>query len=248
TLTTYPALNQTGVSTISITFTDAKGLSDSTSFVLTATEVQDPPEIAQTISVASGSGHHLALKADGYVWAWGKNTSGQLGDGSNSDRLVPVRVRNISQIKSVHTGKDFSIAIHNNGTLWAWGANANGQLGINSTTDKSRPSQLGGITNVRKISPGTIHTLALKEDGTVWAWGKNSFGRLGITPGSDQLTPAQVKGEGGTGFLTNVIDIAAADTHSMAIKNDGTVWVWGSNGNGKLGIGALGDQSYPVQV
>lgn len=87
--------------------------------------------------------------------------------------------------------------------------------------------------------------MALKEDGTVWAWGSNSVGQLGDGTGvfgAISTVPVQVVG------LNGITAIAAGDYHSMALKNDGTLWVWGLNQYGLLGIGSTTDSNVPVQV
>ncbi len=248
TLSIYPALNQYGTSIISVTVTDSNGFSDSVSFDLTITAVEDAPQVSQIVSVASGGGHHLALKANGTVFAWGLNTNGQLGNGSTTEQHTPVPVRGLTNVKAVFAGNNHSMALKHDGTLWAWGSNANGQLGDNSTTERHVPVQVSGINLVTDVSLGTFHSLAITRDQTLWAWGQDSYGRLGITPGADQLVPAQVKGVGGTGFLTDVIQASASDTHSMALCSNGNVYIWGHNGNSKLGIGPSGDQNYPVRI
>ena len=142
-----------------------------------------------------------------------------------------------------------------NGTVWASGSNSYGQLGINNTTDKSSPAQvLKGasssateyLTGVVQVAAGGSHSIALKSDGTVWAWGSNSNGQLGdgtSGAGTDKLTPVQVGGS-----LTGVVLIGAGESHSLAVKNDGTVWAWGSNSNGQLGDATTANRSTPVQV
>jgi alpha-tubulin suppressor-like RCC1 family protein len=247
-MTISPVMNQSGAATITIIVMDPYGLMATASCSITVQAINDPPQVSQIISVSSGSGHHLALRADGTVFAWGKNDCGQLGNGNTTEQYTPVPVQGLSHIKAVFAGKDHSMAIRHDGSLWAWGNNEYGKLGDGTTSARSTPVLITGINAVVDVSLGTIHTLALKSDKTAWAWGRNSFGRLGITPGDDQLTPAQVKGAGGSGFLTNVEQLAAGDDHSMALLSNGNVYIWGSNGNGKLGIGVSSGESYPVYM
>jgi len=98
------------------------------------------------------------------------------------------------------------------------------------------------------VCGGFSHTLALKSDGTVWSWGANRFGQLGDGTVIDRHNPVQVKGPGGVGNLTDVKAIAAGGYHSIAVKSDGTVWVWGYNICGQLGNGTTTSSSVPVQV
>jgi alpha-tubulin suppressor-like RCC1 family protein len=250
-LTIIPAMNQSGIAQITITVTNPNGLTASESFSITVNAIDDPPQISQIISVASGSGHHLALKADGTVYAWGKNDYGQLGNGNTTEQHTPVPVQGLTNVKAVFAGNDHSMALKHDGTLWAWGYNAYGQLGDGSTEDRYTPVQVSGINSVIDVSLGVIHSLAVKADKTAWAWGRNSFGRLGIDAGADQLVPAQIKGVNGTGFLTNIIQVAAGDMHSMALAANGNVFAWGNNDYNQLGNGVSGSggsKSYPALI
>ncbi|MBI4946949.1 MAG: T9SS type A sorting domain-containing protein [Bacteroidetes bacterium] len=225
------------------------------------------------IQVSSGYQHSLALKSDSTVWAWGNNPSGQLGDGTTTNRSTPVQVVGpggvgfLTGIVAVSSGNDFSIALKNDGTVWAWGKNAEGALGNNSpgNTPSSTPVQvLAGasgcgtyLCNIFAIDAGADHVLAVKNDGTVWAWGNNFFGQLGnglapVFAGGCWCikTPVQVVtgASGCTTNLCNITDISAGYNQSIALRNDGTVWAWGLNSNGQLGDNTLVDKNAPVQV
>jgi alpha-tubulin suppressor-like RCC1 family protein len=140
-------------------------------------------------------------------------------------------------------GDTYTVALKADGTVWAWGANSQGQLGNNTTTDQHSPVQATGLTDVVAIAAGTMHTLAVKRDGSVWAWGVNSSGQLGESPSVIRRTvPTQVAG------ISDVIDVAAGEAHSVALKRDGTVCAWGSNVYGQLGDGTTTNRSAPVCV
>ncbi len=134
-------------------------------------------------------------------------------------------------------------------TLSAWGGNHFGELGNGTTTNSSTPVQVSDLLGVRDAAGGNKHTLALKDDGTVWAWGWNHLGKLGNGTDTDSSTPVQVMDPNDpSGYLSGVQAIAAGSFHSLALKNDGTLWAWGGNFAAQLGNGTTNDSSTRVQV
>ena len=113
----------------------------------------------------------LPLKADGTVWAWGKNGYGQLGDGTTTGHVVPARVAGLTGVVSIAGGALHSLALRSDGTVWAWGDNSVGELGDGTTTLRAAPVQVAGLTGVVEISTTYYHSVARKSDGTVWTWG-----------------------------------------------------------------------------
>ena len=198
----------------------------------------------------------FALKTDGTLWAWGRGGGGFLGLGDTVGRSSPVQVGTLATWSAISDGYAQSFAIKTDGTLWTWGMNTKGQLGIGNVVDKSSPVQVGTLTAWRTLSCGLNHTLAIKTDGTLWAWGYNGSGRLGLGDYThyvgypvygqvkwDRSSPVQV------GILTTWSTVSAGSTFSAAIKTDGTLWTWGSNGSeGYLGLGDTIKRSVPVQV
>jgi hypothetical protein len=184
--------------------------------------------ISNVVAAAGGMFHSIALKSDGSVWAWGHNSWGQLGDGTNNFANVPVQVSGLSNVLSIAAGGDHNLAIKTDGTVWAWGHNLYGQLGNGSALHSYVPIQVPGFGDVARLAPGVLHTLALKTDGTVWAWGSNMHGQLGTGNNMDSRVPIAVSG------LTNVLSVVSGYAHNMALKADGTVWSWGANYDGQL--------------
>ncbi len=168
----------------------------------------------------------MALKADGTVWAWGRNSKGQLGDGTSIDRYSPVQVIDpsdstgyLSGVLGISGGDGaHSLAVKSDGTVWAWGRGG-AELGDGTGTmtryspvqviDPSDPS--GHLNGVVAVEAGSNYSLALKSDGTVWAWGSNGSGQLGDGTTLSRLTPAQVSG------LSGVIALEVGYFHNMAI-------------------------------
>ncbi len=208
-----------------------------------------PVQVGQAndwVQVSAGQGHSLGIRSDGSLWAWGRDQLGQLGDGgADSDRDIPVQVGGFIDWISIEAGNTCSFGIRSNGTLWAWGANTAGVLGIESVVKQRTPLQIGSDSDWLSISTGRgSHCLALKSSGTLWAWGDNIKGQLGI--GSivgQENSPVQV------GLNGNWIAISAGDKFSLGVQSDGTLWAWGTNNLGQLGLGFGGGQeTAPVQV
>ena len=217
-------------------------------------------------AIAAGSEHSLALRNDGTVWAWGRNDDGQLGLNTNDNHTVPYQVHGpenvgyLSGITAVAAGSGHSLAVGNDGHVYTWGWNGFGQLGINSNNTHwypvpvHGPGNVGNLTGITAVAGGYDFSLALKNDGTVWAWGDNRSCELGNPCGGHSYTPVQVRGPNGEGFLTDVVAIAAGGEASsvtgfgLALRNDGTVWAWGDNTYGELGVNSNNSHWAPVQV
>ena len=206
--------------------------------------------LAGVTAIAGGGYHTVALGSDSTVWAWGNNYSGQLGDGTNTNRSTPVQVSGLTGVvTAIAAGYSHTVALKGDSKVWAWGRNYNGQLGDGTPTDRSTPVQVSGLTGVTDIAAGDYHTVALKGgDGAVWTWGYNNNGQLGDGTTTQRRTPVQVRGYGGTGNLTGVTAIAGGGSHTVALKGGGTVWAWGSNAVGQLGDGTTTQRTTPVQV
>lgn len=191
------------------------------------------------VQAAAGDNHTLALKTDGTVWAWGSNTYGQLGNGTETDSPVPVKVAGLNMITAIVAGEHHSLALRADGTVWAWGDNSYGQLGYPGGSS-STPVQ-AEVSEIRSIAAGGIHSLALSYAGTVKSWGANHCGQLGNGNPSPwgSAQPIDVP------YLDGVTAIAAGANHSLALRSDGTVRAWGDNSYGQLGDGTRNDSSTP---
>ena len=198
------------------------------------TPVQEITKSTDWSYVSAGGWHTVAIKEDGTLWSWGRNDEGQLGDGSTDNRNTPVQeITKSTYWLLVSTGYGYTVAIKKDGTLWSWGNNDYGQLGDGTTTDRNTPVQeITKSTDWSYVS-AEYHTVAIKEDGTLWSWGWNYYGQLGDSSTDNSNTPVQE--------ITKSTDwsyVSAGGWHTVAIKEDGTLWSWGLNCYGQLGDGA----------
>jgi alpha-tubulin suppressor-like RCC1 family protein len=229
------------------------------------------PTGVTAVSVAAGGLHSLMLDSDGTVWTWGENSSGQLGDGTTTDRATPVQVKGpggvevLDDVTAISAGASFSLAIRSDGTddgnpydgtVWAWGNNVRGQLGDGTTTNRPTPVQVKGddgvgyLADIASVAAGNYHSLALRNDHLVRAWGFNDSGQLGDNTTTDRHTPVPVKDYSGTTGLQGVTSIAAGANHSLARLGDGHVMAWGANSYGQCGMDPrwVNHTPYPVHV
>lgn len=196
--------------------------------------------------ISSGYFHGCALTATGAAKCWGSNQSGVLGDGSETDRPIPVDVSNLSGgVRQVVAGGLHSCAITLAGAIRCWGRNSNGELGDGSTTHRTTPSvEVAGLgSNVQAIALGKVHTCALAESGAVLCWGDNSYGQLGDGSRIEHHLPVNV-----TDLAGGVRAISGGDGHTCALTVAGAVRCWGRNGLGQLGDGTREDRLVPVAV
>ena len=200
-------------------------------------------------SPSSAASNSVTPVVQQQLWAWGRNNGGQLGLNDTVNRSSPVQVGALTTWSQVSTGYTSTVAVKMDGTLWAWGVNDIGQLGLNNTTNCSSPVQIGALTNwyeaviAGNSSAETAFCAALKIDGTLWSWGRGSYGRLGLNDTNPRSSPVQV------GALTTWAAVAASSPgFCLAIKTDGTLWSWGQNFYGQLGLNNTANRSSPVQV
>ena len=201
-----------------------------------------------TRSTATGGSFGLAVKADGTLWAWGDNTYGQLGDGGTTASLPPRQVGSARDWVQVAAGLRHALALKADGTLWAWGSNTYGQLGTaagSGTTTATRLPVRVGTALYTQVAAGSNYTLALQVDGSAWAWGYNYNGQLGTATNAGTSAPTPTPTRVGSASHTR---LAAGGGHSLGRQANGTLWAWGDNTYGQLGIGGTSATTTPRQV
>jgi len=193
------------------------------------------PQIYGWVSVAAGESHTMAIREDRSLWGWGGNSSGQLGNGGNANVPSAVSVTGGHSWRFVTAGGNHTVAIREDGTLWTWGDNTYGQLGraVTSETPANAPGQVQPGTRWVLASANRNHTLAIGEDGSLWGWGQNWGNRIGLGTGNPQAdTPIRI--------MSGTYDwryVSAGYRHSFAIRADGSLWGWGVNSYGQIGLG-----------
>jgi len=188
--------------------------------------------------------HSHGIKSDGTLWGWGTGTYGQLGNGSaSSSYSSPIQIGALTTWSDVSAGQYHTLALKTDGTMWGFGLNNQGQLGLGNLDQKNSPNQIGALTTWAVIAAGGDHSAAIKTDGTLWTWGQGQNGALGLGNETIYSSPKQV------GNLTNWASLATDISRVvLAAKTDGTLWSWGENGDGQLGLGNRTKYSSPKQV
>lgn len=215
------------------------------------------------VSVAGCETSSLALRSDGTVWGWGSNAWGQLGDGTYTQRTTPVQVTGLpagNPVVAISMGAlgAHALALLSNGDVYSWGWNGYGQLGRDTAmTTQTTPVQVqvktadgsaANLTNVVAIAAGSAFSLAVRSDGTLWSWGRNDLGQLGDGTTVNHTKAAQVVLPATsvvTGQPVTAVDVAAGASFGLVRLSDGTVYAFGQNGWGQLGIGTTVDSWTP---
>jgi alpha-tubulin suppressor-like RCC1 family protein len=180
-------------------------------------------------ALAAGRGYTCALLETGGVMCWGSNGDGQLGDGSETDRLAPVAVSGLGgSARAIAAADTHTCAVLASGHVQCWGLNANGQLGAGDGVpyQTSTPQDVVGIENAVALTAGTAHTCALLETGGIKCWGYNYYGSLGNGNTADQNTPVDV-----VGLSSGVVQMGAGYLHTCALLDSGAVRCWGLIGS-----------------
>ncbi len=190
-----------------------------------------------TVATGGNGGTVLAVKTDGTLWAWGSNSNSRLGNGTGIDSPKPIQIGTDADYRIVAVGGIYAMAIKRNGDLFAWGSNGYGGTGLG---DALQLAQLPKFVDqgFATVSLGSLHTLALKSNGELYSFGANANGQLGVATqencrvGQALVPCSKTRRLVGADFVS----IAAGTLHSAAIKSDGSLWTWGDNSAGQLGV------------
>lgn len=196
-------------------------------------------------AISTGDYHTCALTNLGGVKCWGRNTYGQLGNGSTENSITPVDVTGLtSQVIAVSSGDYHTCALTSSGEVKCWGRNIYRQLGDGTTTDRLTPVNVLGLTGmVSTISAGGYHNCALTTGGGVKCWGDDFHGQLGDGTTEISSTPVDV-----VGLSSGVIAINSGGYHTCVVTSEGGIKCWGENYFGQLGDGTTLHRLVPVQV
>lgn len=201
--------------------------------------------------IISNSFSVYAILEDGSLYAWGNNSDGQLGVGDEENRNTPTKVNLPSKIKELITTGSSVYALMEDSSLYAWGYNLDGQLGVGDEVNRNTPTKVNLPGKIKKLITSSSASYAILEDGSLYAWGYNDYGELGVGSNEDKNTPTKV-----TAINGKIMDLIINSDRNystyksiFAIIKDGSLYAWGNNKGGQLGIGSLEDNiNSPTKV
>ncbi|MFA6309965.1 MAG: fibronectin type III domain-containing protein [Sterolibacterium sp.] len=184
--------------------------------------------------LSAGYETSAVVRLDGSLWVWGDNSKGQIGDGTIATPAKSSPVKIGTGYKSVVAAEYFTIGLKDDGSLYAWGLNSFGIFGDKKAVISSPTPKLIG-SGYASVAAGLDFVVGIKTDGSLWTWGSNSFGELGATGRGTLDSPQQISHSG------EIYAAVSADQyHALALRTDGSLWGWGNNTNGQLGLGTKG--------
>lgn len=220
-----------------------------TNAVASPTELSRPPGMGEIVSTAASNYSTYGIDSAGKVWSWGYNYNGVLGDGTVTNRSVPVAVSlssGLPAIRSIGSKDGHVIAIGTNGTVWTWGYNGYGQLGTGNSNYSYTPVSISsGFALGTQVAAGTYHSMVISQTGAVWTWGYNGDGQLGSGSTTNSYSPINTSA---SASWNSLIGVSAGANHSLALKSDGSLWSWGGNFSGQLGHGDTSSQTVPTRL
>ena len=203
-----------------------------------------PSEYGKVKKISCGLEHNLALTEEGKVLAWGSNVYGELGDGTEVNRLVPVEVQGLSNIVEISAGNNSSMALDENGKVWVWGKDVPGHVGDETRCTIARRIDFSSYYEIKNVSIGCGWNSALIEnaEGLILGWGKEC-----LANGFIIQTPQLLKNPRDD-MVKNIQQIAIGMHSTLALREDGIVLGWGINSNAELGNGNTNQVSLAIQI
>jgi len=189
-----------------------------------------------------GSSSTCGIKVDNTLWCWGLNSHGQLGIGTRMSADKPKQVGSTTWAR-LNVGASYTCGVQSNHSLWCWGLNDAYQLGQSDNEERLLPTQIGSGNDWRDVSAGGKHTCAIKTDGSVWCWGYNVFGQVGIGTDDMYVVEPHMVGTDRDWRMAKV-----GGYHTCALKASGSMWCWGANTYGQLGLGDTDSRDVPTEL
>ncbi|GAB5373743.1 MAG: hypothetical protein AcusKO_02050 [Acuticoccus sp.] len=202
----------------------------------------------RVVVIDNGNGVSFAITENGTLYGWGQNTSGQLGQGDEDERLVPAEIDIPGQVIAVSSGTSHTLALTADGDVYGFGSNVDGQVGDPTALEEDgdpvreilSPVKVEGLpADIVAVTADTQTSFAVSADGTLYGWGENSFGQLLIgtdngdgtfEPTDDKvLSPVEIAVPG------DVVDVKAGARWVAALNDDGEIYMWGPNDEGPSG-------------
>jgi E3 ubiquitin-protein ligase HERC2 len=223
-----------------------------------------PLDVGEVVlDISCGQDHTLAVTSNGKVFGWGSPKYGKLGQlDQKSDILLPRQIGGVlSDVKvvSVCCGESHSCAIDSEGKLYTWGFGGSGfsgggMLGHGSNTQEDQPRLVESLVEegvvITKATAGELHTAVLTSEGEVMSCGAGEYGRLGHGGSSDVkiFFPVEDLEE------DVIVELVGGHAFTMALSDEGKLYVWGRNDQGQLGLGGTlsldvySMETYPVTI
>jgi alpha-tubulin suppressor-like RCC1 family protein len=200
------------------------------------------PGMSGVVELSMGAYHSCARLGDGTVRCWGDNSSGQLGDGTTTNRNSPAAVSGLSGVVEISAGAYHTCARLTSGTVRCWGSNSNAQLGDGTTAARLSPTLVAGLSGAVELTLGSYHSCARLVDESARCWGYNLSGQIG--DGTTMFRAMQVAVLG----LGTAAELSAGDEYTCARLGDGRVQCWGDNSFGQLGDETTTNRASPTAV
>jgi alpha-tubulin suppressor-like RCC1 family protein len=212
--------------------------------VTTPTQVAPGSTFLKFFSV--GAAHSCAIRTDGALLCWGRNRSGQLGQGSSrSPQATPVQVGTAKDWMRVAAGAEHTCGIRSGKTLWCWGGNDSSQLGVaregpdSTPVIADSPTPVDTSTDWASIAAGAYHTCGIKVSRELRCWGRGDAGQVGVGIIDVQTSPVSVSPPDAWD------ELALGGAHSCGLDAEGHLYCWGENSQGQLGLGDIRSREEP---